>query len=88
MPYIEPFKRDELDPLINMLAFSLTTTNSEAGDLNYVITKILLAQVGPEPAYDEINKIIGVLECAKQEFYRRYAAPYEDDKIKKNGDVY
>jgi hypothetical protein len=38
--------------------------------------------------YKHINEIIGVLECAKQEFYRRVAAPYEDTKIQENGDVY
>ena len=32
--------------------------------------------------------LIGVLECAKLELYRRVAAPYEDDKIDENGDVY
>jgi len=35
-----------------------------------------------------INAIIGALECAKLELYRRVAAPYEDDKIAENGDVY
>ena len=35
-----------------------------------------------------LNAIIGALECAKLELYRRVAAPYEDDKIIENGDVY
>ena len=29
-----------------------------------------------------------MLECAKLELYRRVAAPYEDEKIDQNGDVY
>ena len=32
--------------------------------------------------------MVGVLECAKLELYRRMAAPYEDEKIEDNGDVY
>jgi hypothetical protein len=38
--------------------------------------------------YSDYNEIIGVLECAKMEFYRRLAAPYEDSKIIVNGDVF
>ena len=38
--------------------------------------------------YEWINEVIGVLECAKLELYRRVAAPYEDDKRLQNGDVY
>jgi len=39
-------------------------------------------------SYAELNEVIGVLECAKQELYRRVVAPYEDGKAKINGDVY
>jgi hypothetical protein len=38
--------------------------------------------------YQTVNDIVGALEGAKMEFYRRAAAPYEDLKIKENGDVY
>ena len=34
------------------------------------------------------GNLVGVLECAKLELYRRLAAPYEDLKIEDNGDVY
>lgn len=57
-----------------------------AGELNYIITKLLLAT---DPYnYNDYNTLIGVLECCKLEFYRRAVAVYEDTKIKKNGDVY
>jgi hypothetical protein len=39
-------------------------------------------------SYQNINELIGVLECAKLELYRRVASPYEDEKIQSNGDVY
>ena len=35
-----------------------------------------------------IRSACGALECAKLEFARRIVAPYEDAKIKENGDVY
>ena len=59
------------------------------GELNYEITQILRAYMGHNgKSYQTINDIMGALEGAKQEFYRRVAAPYEDLKIAENGDVY
>jgi hypothetical protein len=59
-----------------------------AGDLNYVFTKIAHAYLSHKGLkYQHLNDIIGALEGAKQELYRRVAAPYEDTKIKENGDV-
>lgn len=37
---------------------------------------------------DPEGDALGALECCKLEFYRRVAAPYEDSKIKSNGDCY
>jgi hypothetical protein len=37
--------------------------------------------------YANFNEIMGVLSCVAQEFYRRWAVPYEDQKIRENGDV-
>jgi len=61
------------------------------GELNYIITKKVdsyLTRKGVN--YANLNEIIGVLECAKLEFYRRIVANYEDSKIEniENGDVY
>lgn len=60
------------------------------GELNYVITKlchIFNSKFGMLK-YARLNTIIGVLECAKQEFYRRIISNYEDKKAKENGDVF
>ncbi|WP_439397023.1 DUF6899 family protein [Bradyrhizobium sp. PMVTL-01] len=35
-----------------------------------------------------MNDVLGALDGAKAEFYRRVAAPYEDAKIADSGDVY
>ena len=36
----------------------------------------------------EMALVTGVLHNVLDEFYRRYGAPYEDQQIIKNGDVY
>jgi len=38
--------------------------------------------------YAHLNEVVGVLECAKLELYRRVVAPYEDQKMTESGDVY
>jgi hypothetical protein len=35
-----------------------------------------------------VNDVVGALDGAKAEFQRRVVAPYEDKKIRENGDVY
>jgi len=39
-------------------------------------------------SYRTINDILGALEGAKLEFYRRVAVPYENSKLSENGDIY
>lgn len=58
------------------------------GALNYQITQVCrryLSENGER--YDIYEDIVGALECAKLEYYRRMIAPYEDKKIKENGDL-
>jgi len=87
MPYILQYNRKILDeylePLFKQLQFY------RIGHLNYIITKIILQWLNDytKPVYKDYNEIIGVLECVKQEFYRRKVVPYEDEKIKENGDI-
>lgn len=61
---------------------------SVAGELNFNITFLINEYFRDHHNYQGINDIIGALEGAKLEFYRRVAAPYEDTKIVENGDVY
>lgn len=61
---------------------------ANAGELNYKITKLLLAYLGEHPNYERFNAVVGVLECAKLELYRRMVVPYEDAKREEIGDVY
>lgn len=82
MPYITQDRRAELD--------SGRAQAATAGELNYQITQLLRKYIGhaPKISYGLLNEVVGALECAKLELYRRQVSPYEDQKIKENGDVY
>ena len=87
MPYIKPEKRVKYQKVLAELISMLKAVPAEEvdGEINYIVTKIL-KEIYPLRYY-HINKAIGVLECIKQEYYRRVAAPYEDTKIIESGDV-
>jgi len=87
LPYIKPEKRTKYDKVLGELIGILKALPAEEvdGEVNYVVTK-MLKEVYPL-RYFHLNRAIGVLECIKQEYYRRVAAPYEDTKIKESGDV-
>jgi len=88
MPYIKKEERQELDKLLQPLIDFLKTKGTEEvdGQINYVFTRVLASLY--KPRYFNYNRAMGVLECIKQEFYRRVVAPYEDKKKEENGDVY
>ena len=79
MPYIKEERRWAV----------FETSPQTSGELNYALTLALkdyLADHGE--SYQTYNDMIGALEGAKLELYRRKIAPYEDIKIKENGDVW
>lgn len=81
MPYIKLKDRDLLKPE--------TVIPDNAGGLNYQITCLIQDYFNFHGQnYQTANDIVGAVEGAKLEFYRRVVAPYEDFKIEENGDVY
>ena len=79
MPYISQDRREDLQ-----IEYAKTP-----GELNYSITQELVGYWQRSSMnYQSINDILGALEGAKQEFYRRIAVPYEEIKVAENGDVY
>ena len=91
MPYISQDKRMLLEhPLASLAAGVIVEEQkNQAGVLNYCISALLNEVLKTNGiSYRNINELIGVLECAKLELYRRIATPYEDEKIQSNGDVY
>lgn len=88
MPYIKQEERGKWEEVLkelNRIIFNIPRENRE-GELNYLITSIL-NKAYPAKKYSDYNSAIGLLECIKQEFYRRTVVPYEEVKIKENGDV-
>ena len=82
MPYIKPKPRPELTLRSDRDA-------ETPGELNFQITQLIMRYIHKyKPTYALGNTIMGVLECAKAEFYRRVLAKYEDAKKDENGDVY
>ena len=90
MPYIKEENRKRFDEALRVLFSEVAKQETTPGDLNYLITSILLKfEVSRDrESYDTWNSIVGVLECAKLELYRRHIASYEDLKIIENGDVF
>jgi hypothetical protein len=80
MPYITKDRRRDISDHHEII--------KTPGELNYLITMMAKAYLGDMPTYKDYNEVIGVLECAKLELYRRIVAPYEDTKCSQNGDVY
>ena len=89
MPYITQQQREPLAHSIDTLVAILTNGEGVEGKLNYTITSILSGILEIEGVnYANVNKLIGVLECAKLELHRCIASPYEDLKFEENGEVY
>lgn len=86
MPYVKIDDRDKYAVKAR--------TAIHPGQLNYQITSLLVqyvtehSQITNGPTYQLLNEVMGVLESAKQEFYRRAVVPYESMKIQENGDMY
>jgi hypothetical protein len=79
VPYIKAHDRGIVDDL----------GPANSGELNYAITKLINEYFNmSQRNYQAYNDIIGALEGAKLEIYRRKIIPYENRKIKENGDVY
>jgi hypothetical protein len=90
MPYIKQEDKKRFDSHIEDMVDALSDhgfATPTPGDVNYVISKIIWELFNKNRSYTIGNNLIGVLECVKQEFYRRQLAPYEDEKIKSNGDI-
>lgn len=77
MPYIPKSERNK--------AFENILPN--AGVLNYAIHQLINEYFEQNNRnYQTINDVVGVLDCAKMELYRRMASEYEEIKILQNGD--
>jgi hypothetical protein len=89
MPYIKVSERLRFDHGLDAIQDTVTKDGISEGDLNYLITNLVSIHISHHgKSYSVLNGVVGVLECAKAELYRRVIAPYENKKIVENGDVY
>lgn len=77
MPYIKPERRVLPMPKIE-----------NVGDLTYIFYVLSLKYFKEHHNFQGIADIRAALLSTFDEFNRRYAHPYEDQKIKENGDVF
>lgn len=58
--------------------------------MNYIISNLLniWTTSNSQLNYAKCNSAIGILECAKLEFYNKLVTPYENIKITENGGLY
>jgi hypothetical protein len=103
MPYIKQEERKDFDTLISELEMRIMTPGQLNYVITSLAKNYHPRKWSPDPedcgymgyqsnpgrgSYAWYNEIIGVLECAKLEFYRRAISIYENDAIKRNGDIY
>lgn len=93
MPYISQKERARFDGAIDELLNELNNASEEElpGEFNYIVSQIIWQLCGHRGygrrRYNRMNAILGVIEAAKLEFYRRIVEPYEDEKIEQKGDL-
>lgn len=81
MPYIAPEDRSDLEPHSTREAMT-------PGELNFQISSLCDGYLAGNLDYQAINDVQGALACVMHEVYRRLAAPYEDQKLELNGDMF
>ena len=81
MPYIDQSARVALDR-----DGSVPRT---VGELTYTLTRQVIEYVAVKGVrFATYADVLAALDATAREFYRRQVAPYEDEKIAANGDVY
>jgi hypothetical protein len=91
MPYLTKEEREKFDPFYqSALSYLLQLdVRSLTGHLNYMIFKTVRGwTIMHGKKYYVFAALLGTMICCILEIYRRLVAPYEDRKIKENGDVF
>jgi hypothetical protein len=88
MPYVPKADRQPYQQAVNAIAQQIPDDRmARPGHMNYVISLLINKVYGEQMRYADHNEIMGVLTCVQDEFYRRFTAPYEDEKIISDGDL-
>jgi len=85
MPYIAQVDRESFEYVEHVLKRHAAES---AGEIQYLIALVIKGYMSNNDyRYQTMNDVMGALNGANLEFYRRYVGPYEDECIAKNGDV-
>jgi hypothetical protein len=88
MPYISRSERKQYQEAIAALAEIVPQDRMlRPGHMNYIVSLLIEKVYGTQLRYADHNEVVGVLNCIALEFYRRKTAPYEEVKIKEEGDL-
>lgn len=88
MPYIARKDRGQYQQAIGELVRLVPQDRmARPGHMNYIISLLIQRVYGESMRYADHNEVVGLLNCVQQEFYRRFTAPYEDEKIEQEGDL-
>lgn len=82
MPYIKQIDRPNMNDVYEMMISANVKAN---GDLNYILFKY--CKYNTAPSYNNYKNFCAELRQCATEIERKILAPYEDQKIKENGDV-
>jgi len=82
MPYVKQQKRKNLNKIVSLMAEQKIKAD---GDLNYILFTYCKKFISPN--YNNYKNYIGELNECINEIRRRLLSPYEDLKIKENGDI-
>lgn len=87
MPYLTEFDRSRADDGLHECGLDLVPDS--AGEVNFIVSTLIANYLKVHGCrYAVLNEMIGALECAKLELYRKIGGPYEDVKESENGPVY
>lgn len=79
MPFIPDFRRNRIHA---------GEKPDNPGELAYQLYRVILTYVDSRRSFYHFAHVLGAIEAAKLELYRREVAPYEDKKREENGDVF
>ena len=82
MPYIKKEDRIKMNKIVNLMEELEVSAN---GDLNYIL--FAFCKYNIKPSYNNFKNFCGELRQCATEIERVLLAPYEDEKIKENGNV-
>jgi hypothetical protein len=90
VPYIKQHQREKINVEIRRLGEAAREmpgfSEQKGAILNYIICSLAVEFIDRK-SYIEMSLVRSAMIDAADEFYRRLMAPYEDEKIKGNGDI-